>query len=278
MHLGSDHRGRRVGAHAAGVRAGIAVADALVVLAGGHGQHVLAVDHDDEAGFLAVEELLDHHPRTGVTEGVAGEHVAHGVFGFVQGHGDDHALARGQAVGLDHDGRALLFQVGQRRLDFGEVLVVGGGDLVAGQEVLGEGLGALQLGRAGSGAEDGELAAAEQVDHAFHQRRFRADDGELHVLLGEVGQLLQGQHVDGDVLALGFGSRAGVAGGDEDLLDARVLRDLPGEGVFATAAADDEYVHGALLTQWRITRCVIRPTRNLETGRMTASRSSAVDA
>ncbi|MNR04346.1 hypothetical protein D3C85_1203010 [compost metagenome] len=109
---------------------------------------------------------------------------------------------------------------------------------MAGEEILGEGLGAFQLGRAGGGAEDGEIAAAEQVDHAFHQRRFRADDGELHVLRGEVRQLLQGQHVDGDVLALGLGCGASVARGDEDLFDARVLGDLPGQGVFATAAAN----------------------------------------
>jgi hypothetical protein len=77
-----------------------------VVLAGGHGQHVVAVDHDDEAGFFAVEELFDHHARTGFTEGVAGQHVTHGGFGFFQRHGDDHALAGGQAIGLDHDRRA----------------------------------------------------------------------------------------------------------------------------------------------------------------------------
>jgi hypothetical protein len=37
-----------------------------VVLAGGQRQHVLAVDHDDEAGFLAVEELLDDDARAGI--------------------------------------------------------------------------------------------------------------------------------------------------------------------------------------------------------------------
>ena len=259
MDLGGDHRGRRVGAHAAGVRPAVAIADALVVLAGGHRQHVLAVDHDDEAGLLAIEELLDHHARAGVAEGIAGEHVAHGGFGFVQVHGDDHALARGQAIGLDDDGRALLAQVGQGRLDLGEVAIGGGGDPVAGEEVLGEGLRAFQLGGAGGRAEDIQAALAEQVVHACHQRRLGADDGQLDVLRGEVGQLLQGQHVDGDVLALGFGGGAGVARGDEDLRHARVLGDFPGQGMFTTAAADDEYVHGVLLAQRRVTRRVIRP-------------------
>ncbi len=138
-------------------------------------------------------------------------------------------------------------QVGQGRLDFGEVLVVGSGDLVAGQEVLGEGLGAFQLGGGGGRAEDVQAARAEQVDHALHQRRFRADDGQLDVLLGEVGQLLDGQHVDGHVFTLGFGGGAGVARGNEDLLDALVLRHFPGQGVLAAAAADDQYVHVSLL-------------------------------
>src|SRR5690606_40824277 len=94
-----------------------------------------------------------------------------------------------------------------------------------------------------SGAEDVQFAGAEQVDDTGHQRRFRADDGQLHVLFREVRQLLDGQHVDGNVLALGFGGGARVAGRDEDLLDARILRDFPGQGVLATAAADDQYVH-----------------------------------
>lgn len=193
----------------------------------------MAVDHDDEAGFLAVEELLDDHARTGFTESVAGEHVAHRVLGFLQGHGDDHALAGGQAVGLDHDRRAFFTQVGQGRLDLGEVLVVGGGDLVAGQEILGEGFRAFQLRRALGRAEAVQATAAEQVDHADDQRCLRADDGQVDVLFGEVGQLLQGGDVDGDVLALGFNCGAGVARGDEDFLDAWVLGDFPGQGVLA---------------------------------------------
>ena len=55
MHVGRDHRGRRVRPHAAGVGAGIGVEQALVVLAGGQGQHVLAIAQHDEAGFLALQ-------------------------------------------------------------------------------------------------------------------------------------------------------------------------------------------------------------------------------
>ena len=50
---GRYHGGGAVCAHAAGVRALVAVQQALVVLAGGHRQNVFAVHHHDEAGFFA---------------------------------------------------------------------------------------------------------------------------------------------------------------------------------------------------------------------------------
>ena len=63
-------RRRRIGAHAAGVRAGVAVADALVVLRGAEAAAaVVAVAEAEEARLLAVEEFLDHHLRAGRAEG-----------------------------------------------------------------------------------------------------------------------------------------------------------------------------------------------------------------
>src|SRR5690606_35399815 len=118
VHRGGDHRGGGLGAHAAGVRTAVAIAHALVVLASGQRPYVLAVDHNDETGFFAVEEFLDHHARASLTEGIAREHVTHRVFGFLQGHGDDHPLARRQTVGFDDDRCAFFAQVGQRRFDF----------------------------------------------------------------------------------------------------------------------------------------------------------------
>ncbi|MGY2856012.1 hypothetical protein ACVWWF_004417 [Pseudomonas tolaasii] len=55
--------------------------------------------------------------------------------------------------------------------------------------------------------------------------------------------MLKGQHVDGDVFALGFNGGTGVAGCDEDFLDARVLGNFPGQGVFTATAADDQNIH-----------------------------------
>jgi hypothetical protein len=76
--FGRDDRGRRVRAHAAGVGALVAVAQALVVLAGGERQRARAVAHDDEARFLALQELLDHDPRAGFAEAFLRHHAVDG--------------------------------------------------------------------------------------------------------------------------------------------------------------------------------------------------------
>ena len=55
-----EHRGRRVGAHAAGVLAAVAVERPLVILGGGEGHDVLAVGDRVVGGLLALEPLLDH--------------------------------------------------------------------------------------------------------------------------------------------------------------------------------------------------------------------------
>src|SRR5471030_37545 len=243
MDFGCYDRGRGIGTHTAGIRAGVAVADAFVVLAGGHRQYVLAVDHDDEAGFFAVQELFDHDARTGFAESVARQHVAHGVFGFSQSHRDDHAFTGGQAIGLNHDRCAFLTQVSQGRLDLGKVLVVGSRDLVASQEVLGERFRTFQLSSASGRTEAIEAARAEQIDDAGNQWHFRTDDGQGNVFLGEIRKLLEGEHVDGDVLALGFNGGAGVARSNENLLHARILSHFPGQGVFTATAANDQNIH-----------------------------------
>ncbi len=215
-----------------------------MILAGGHGQHVLAVHHDDEARLFPVQELLDHHLGAGIAEGIAGEHVTHRRFRLVEGHGDDHPFAGGQTVGLDDDGGALLAQIGQRRLHLGEVLVIGGGNGVAGQEVLGEGLGAFQLGGGGGRAEDGLIGGAEGIDHPFHQGGFRSDDGEADLVrLGEGQQALDVGGLDGDVLDARLKLGARIARCHEDLGHQGGVFGLPGQGVFTAAVANDQYFH-----------------------------------
>ena len=59
VHRTGDDRGRRVRAHAAGVGSQIRIEQSLVILGRGQGEDVLTVSHDDEAGFLSLQEFLN---------------------------------------------------------------------------------------------------------------------------------------------------------------------------------------------------------------------------
>ena len=129
---------------------------------------------------------------------------------------DDHALAGGQAVGLDDDRRALpAHPVGVEGLAR-ERRIGRGGNAVALQEFLGEGLGAFELRGGLARPEAAQAGGGEGVDDADHQRAFGADDGEADLLgLGErheAGDVLGG---DVDVAHARLGGGAGVAGRDE---------------------------------------------------------------
>ena len=89
---------------------------------------------------------------------------AHRGVRFCQRHRHHHALAGGQAVGLDDDGRAQAVNEGVGGSRVGKGVVVGRGNAVAAHEGLAERLGAFQLRRSLGGAEDAQAALAEQVD------------------------------------------------------------------------------------------------------------------
>src|SRR2546430_10103981 len=101
----------RVGAHAARVRTLVAVEDGLVVLRGGERQRVGAVGEREERDLLPRQELLDDHRRACRAERRALHALADGLVGVREGPADDRALASGEAVRLDHEGRAELAAV-----------------------------------------------------------------------------------------------------------------------------------------------------------------------
>ena len=80
--LGRHHGCGRVGAHAARVGAGVAIADALVVLGAVSARAVLAIAEREKARLLAFEELLDDELRAGGAER-AGEAGVDGGLGFL---------------------------------------------------------------------------------------------------------------------------------------------------------------------------------------------------
>ncbi|MND96388.1 hypothetical protein D3C80_886810 [compost metagenome] len=110
-----------------------------MILAGGHRHYVFTVDHNDKAGFFPIQEFFHHDAVACIAEGVACQHVLHGVFRFLQRHGNNHAFTGRQAVGLDDDRCTFTANIGQRRFDFGKVLVLGAWNIMARQELFGEG-------------------------------------------------------------------------------------------------------------------------------------------
>ena len=244
-----DHRCGRVRAHAARVRTAVAVEQALVVLAGRERQHVAAVDHDDEARFLAFEEVLDDDARAGRAHRVADEHRVDRGVRLGEIHRDDDPFARGESVGLDHDRCAATVDVGVCRSGVGERLVHGRRDVVPDHELLGEVLGGFEPGRALRGSEDLQAGGAEGIDDARGERGLGADDRQRDVLLaGERDEF--GDVGDRDVEEAVLAGGAGVAGRDVDTCHLRRLGEAPADRVFATAGADDEEIHDLVAEVW----------------------------
>ena len=89
--------GVAIRAHAAGVRAGVAVINSFVVLSGSERNGIAAVAEGDEADLLAAEELLDD--ESALQGGERG-------LGFGAIVGDDDAFAGRQSIGFQNDGEA----------------------------------------------------------------------------------------------------------------------------------------------------------------------------
>jgi len=87
-------------------------------------------------------------------------------------------LSCGKSIRLDDDGCAHLPEVSKGGLRLGEGPISGGWNTVAGEKVLGEGLGALDPCGISGGSEAGQTGSLKGVDHARHQRCFWAYDGE----------------------------------------------------------------------------------------------------
>ena len=191
-----------------------------------------AVGDREQRHLGAVEELLDHHPLA--LRGVGRGRVP------VVGHHD--ALAGGEAVVLDDVRRAEGVEgggdLGRRRADVRRR----GRHPGRGHHVLGERLGALELGGLAGRAEAADPAVAHGVGDARDQRRLGTDDDEVGAeRLGQVGDGGTVQRVD--VVQRGERRDARVAGRGVHLGDRRIAGEGERERVLAAAGADDEDLH-----------------------------------
>ena len=101
------HRCRRVGAHAAGVRPGVALAETLVVLGEWERDRSYAVAQRQQRALGAGQALFEQEPTAGGTDGLDRG-------GLAVRHGD--ALPGGETVELDHDRSVEFAPPGDRRV------------------------------------------------------------------------------------------------------------------------------------------------------------------
>ena len=174
-----DPRKRRVRAHAAGVRPGVAVARSLEVLAEHEGHDGLAVRQGERAHLGALEDLLDHHGGSRLAEGAALEAVPERPHGRLAIRRHRDALARREPVGLHHGPSAQRVHERDGVVERGERAARSGRDAAAGHDLLRERLGTLEPGRGGVGAEGRNAAVTQGVGEARHERGLRADHDEI---------------------------------------------------------------------------------------------------
>src|SRR6266542_5433729 len=157
----AESRDRGVGAHAAGVRTRVPVADTLEILCRGECDRAVAVGQREQRDLLPFQELLDHDL---VPERSGGPQAR---VELVLRPADEDALARGEAVGLD-DARGPRDREPPR-----------GRDARGLEHLLGEALRALETRCRAGRPEDGEPAVAQRVGEPGHQRRLGPDHYEV---------------------------------------------------------------------------------------------------
>ena len=242
-HILADLRHRAVGAHAAGVRALVLVVGALVILRNRHRPEVGAVHEAHQREFLSFEEVFDNHFGTGVTETVIDENIFQSGNGGFLIHRNGHAFARSQTVSLDHDRGTMFAHVGCGTVQVVEGLILCGRNVVTFHKLLGEILGALDLGGGLIRAERLDAGCGEIVDDAFDQRHFRTDEYPVVVVVlhefdqrGMVGRI-ELRSAD----AVQFHAR--IARGHGDLADTAATHQRVRDGVLARAGTDNQNLH-----------------------------------
>ena len=188
-----------VSAHAAGVRAGITFADALVILCRGDLDGVGAVAECEEGELFAGEELFEDDGLFCSAKERAAEHFGGCGGGLEMGFADDDAFAGGEAGGFDDDGDGEAWEFFANLVERGADAVLGSGEAVTLHELFGKGFAGFELGSGLRGAEDTMAAFGELVDDADGEWELGANDGEGGLLDGDdVDELVQVAGVAGD--------------------------------------------------------------------------------
>ncbi len=241
LDLGAENGGRGIGPHAAGVGAAVAITDALVVLRGADRQDVCAVTQHEQRCFLALHEFLDHHFRARAAKGPA-KHIVHRCQRFGLAHRDNHTLACGQPVGLDHNRRTLRLDIGACRFRIGKVGISGGWRACRITNLFGKRLGGFQLRGLSGRAEHQNAGIAQPVGHTGGQRGLGADNHEIDgVFFGKNHNRTAVQNIQRR--AIRDLRDPCISRRHDQLVAFGVLHHRPGQRVFPPAASKDQNIH-----------------------------------
>ena len=159
--------------------------------------------------------------------------------------GDDDTLAGGEPIVLDHERCTELVEGLHHLVDPRAGTGTGCRDTGGGHDLLGKRLAALESRSLSSGAERRNSLGTHRIHGTSDKRRFRADDDQVDALChGERSHRVGVGATPSQRETRGHGLHAGVTRSDDHLLDRRVAGEGESQSMFASAATDDEDLHG----------------------------------
>src|SRR5208282_2960191 len=185
--IGSELRQRRIRAHAAGVRAAVAVEYRFVILEHPERDRVLAVTQGEEGYFLAGQKLFDHHSLPGRPEPAATHRIVDGTDCRLAIGAYRHALAQRQAVRLNDDRSTMVGDVTARRVCIVKRLIRGGRHARGLHHRFGERLAGLDLRGSPGRPENLYPRGSELVDDSRAQWIIGSHDDQVDLLLAREG-------------------------------------------------------------------------------------------
>ena len=222
----------------------IVIEDALVILSGANREKRRAVGEHEIRGFLADEELLEDDSIAGAAESP----LDHRRLNRCRRGGtivdDHHALARGKAVGLQHERIAKRSPSIQASADVAEsqTSIPRGRHVMARHEILGERLTRFERGRGLSRSNDRAAVGREHVDDPPTEWELRSDHCQVDALAAGDPNSSAGSPTSA-ATHVATTAIPGFPGAHRTVGDAAFARELPGHGVLARATADNEDLH-----------------------------------
>ena len=186
--------------------------------------------------------FFQHDAGACVADHSSAEHFRRNAGGLFFALGDDHALAGGQSVGLDHD---RCVKVAQRCAHFIHRVanrVCRGRNVMTLEKFFGEALARLKLRCRAGRSEHWPTPAREFVDYAHCERQLGTDYGEIRLQARrQRGHGVEALQIGGQ--ALRVIADAAISGRAIKLRNARRLPQLPHQRVLAPATAQDQNFH-----------------------------------